>query len=78
MIGLDSRFDDSNEVSEKVKEIAARSKAADKTALLKAALHLELLWLQYMMLQGKYMRETRRMVIECPVIIPQKQEAPNA
>ena len=68
MIGLDSRFDDSNEVAEQVRVIASRSKPADKTALLKAALHIESLWVQFLNLQGKFMRRTGSAVIECPVI----------
>ncbi|MEI6207324.1 MAG: hypothetical protein WCP20_11110 [Desulfuromonadales bacterium] len=72
MNGLDSRYDDSNEIAETVRAIATRCKAADKTELQKVALHIENLFIAYLGLQGRYMRKTG-----CQVVVENK-EASNA
>ena len=54
MNGLDTKYDDSNEVAETVRAIAIRCKAADKTELQKIALHIENMFIAYLQLQGKY------------------------
>ncbi len=72
MNGLDTKYDDSNEVAETVKAIATRCKAADKTELQKVALHIENLFVAYLQLQGRYMRKTGS-----PVVVQEREVALN-